>query len=80
MVKAYAAKKVVDLLKAEENESRQTYIGSIQADVVNIVNRIDNIGGCDSIEIGAPRYAPQEVLTFDAGTRGTPSDSSRLSE
>jgi hypothetical protein len=69
VVKAYAEKKVLDVLKGENNESRQIYIGSVQADVVNIVNRIDNIGGCESIEIGAPRYAPQQVLEFDAGTR-----------
>lgn len=69
VVKAYAVEKVVDLLNREESPSKQNYIGSIQADVVNIVNRIDNIGGCESIEIGAPRYAPQEVLRFDAGTR-----------
>jgi len=69
VIKAYAAKKVVDLLKGENKDSKQFYIGNIQADVVNIVNRIDNIGGCDSIEIGSPRLAPQNILKFTAETR-----------
>lgn len=69
VVKAYAAKKVADLLRRENDEARQFYIGNVQADVVNIVNRIDNIGGCDSIEIGSPRLAPQNILKFNADTR-----------
>lgn len=69
VIKAYAAKKVADLLEDEEKESRQFYIGNIQADVVNILNRIDNIGGCDSIEIGSPHLAPKNIVKFNAETR-----------
>jgi len=69
VIKSYAAKKVLDVLKTEKDESKQVYIGSVQADVVNIVNRIGNTGGCESIEIGAPHYAPQQVLELDSGIR-----------
>src|SRR6266567_5924621 len=68
VAKAYAAKKVVDILKSDKSESKHIFIGSIHADVVNIVNRIDNIGGCESIEIGAPRHAPNDTLRFEAET------------
>jgi hypothetical protein len=36
VAKAYAAKKVVDILKSDKNESKHIFIGSIHSDVVNI--------------------------------------------
>ncbi len=69
IVKEYAAEKVVELLKRENSPAKEIFIGSIHADVVNIVNRVDNIGGCESIEIGAPGYRPKEMIEFDARAR-----------
>lgn len=49
---AYAKEKVSDYLIGGESERKQIYIASIHADVVNIVNRMSDISGCQSIEIG----------------------------
>jgi hypothetical protein len=45
---------VLDRIKKEKDPDKQIFIGSIHAEVVNIVGRIDAAGGVDSIQIGAP--------------------------
>lgn len=57
---SYAIGEVLDCIRGKSNEQKNIFIGSIHADVVNIVNRIENIGGCESIEIGSPAYAPRK--------------------
>lgn len=61
---SYAIGEVLDCIRGKSNEQKNIFIGSIHADVVNIVNRIENIGGCESIEIGSPAYAPQKKIEF----------------
>lgn len=45
---------VLDQIRKEPDHDRQIFIGSIHAEVVNIVGRIDASGGVDEIQIGAP--------------------------
>lgn len=66
---SYAVRKVLDNVRGENDARKQIFIGSIHADLVNIVNRIDNVGGCESIEIGSPKYAPQKTIEFTRESR-----------
>lgn len=68
-IASYALERVLDVVTGEKDERKQIYIGAIHADVVNIVNRIENVGGCDSIEIGAPPLAPDAVVKFTKTTK-----------
>ncbi len=60
---------VLNRLKNEKNEQKQQFIGSIQADVVNIVGRIDAAGGVEKIEIGYPSIPDAKSSTFDAKSK-----------
>ena len=66
---SYALGAVLDRARSEPDESRQVFIGAIYADTVNVVNRIGNIGGCETIEISSPAVRPGEVVTFDVDSR-----------
>ncbi len=61
---SYAFARVLEEIRREPDKNKQIYIGSIQADVVNIINRLDNVGGFDSIEVGSPKYAHDKVAIF----------------
>ncbi len=56
---------VMKRLRSENDEDKQQFIGSIHADVVNIVNRIDAAGGVERIEIGAPNQRQPLLVEFD---------------
>lgn len=56
---------VIDRIRKEPDEKKQQFIGSIHADVVNIIHRIDAAGGVNSIEIGAPALGAPVVARFD---------------
>jgi hypothetical protein len=68
-VLGYGVGDVLDRLKKEKNEDRQLYIGSIHADVVNIVNRIDAAGGIREIEIGSPQLGKPTIAKFDSSSK-----------
>lgn len=68
-VKSYAAEKVIEYVSKEKDENKQIYIGAIHAEMVNIVNRIDNVGGCESIQIGSPSLAPDTVIELTERSR-----------
>lgn len=57
---------VIKRVSGENDENKQQFIGSIHADVVNIVNRIDAAGGVETIEIGAPSLKTPLIARFDA--------------
>ncbi len=61
---SYAVGEVLESARGQSDDQKTIFIGSIHADVVNIVNRIENVGGCESIEIGSPAYAPQKKIEF----------------
>ncbi len=61
-LKAYAIG--LDRTRSESNESREMFIGAIYADTVNIVNRIGNVGGCESIELSSPTVRHGETITL----------------
>lgn len=56
---------VIKRVSNEKDDNKQQHIGSIHADVVNIVNRIDAAGGIEAIEIGAPSCNKPIVAKFD---------------
>jgi len=56
---------VIKRISGENDQNKQHYIGSIHADVVNIVNRIDAAGGVDAIEIGSPALGKPTIAHFD---------------
>ncbi|MFA5778795.1 MAG: hypothetical protein WC947_01500 [Elusimicrobiota bacterium] len=56
---------ILDRLRKEDDEYKQEYIGSIHADVVNIVGRIDAPGGIERIEIGFPTVEENTTARFD---------------
>ena len=60
---------VLDRLRKEKDENKQEYIGSIHADVVNIVNRIDSPGGIERIDIGFPTAKEKPIVQFDAKSK-----------
>lgn len=66
---AYARQKLLELLKAEQETKKQLYIGSIHAEVVNIVDRIDGTSGCSSILIGSPTFHQGPPIQLDSRTR-----------
>ena len=69
---SYAVGKVLDRERnvlSEPDERKQMFIGSIHADVVNIVNRIDAKESCETIEIGSPRFASGQAARFDEQSR-----------
>jgi hypothetical protein len=68
-VVSYVIGDVLDRVRGKHDEQKSIFIGSIHADVVNIVNRIDNIGGCESIEIGSPAFAPKNKIKFTEESR-----------
>lgn len=66
---SFALEEVLDRLKGGDDSKKQIYINSIHADVVNIVDRIDGLSGCDSIQIGCPRFNAGPPIDLNAQTR-----------
>jgi len=60
----YFAGDIIERLRKEKDPNKQIFIGSIHADVVNIVNRIEASGGLDSIQIGAPSIGQSVFSNF----------------
>lgn len=56
---------IIKRISNEDDEYKQQFIGSIHADIVNIVNRIDAAGGVEKIEIGAPSQPKPFLVEFD---------------
>lgn len=56
---------VIKRISGENVPNKKLYIGSIHADVVNIVNRIDASGGVEAIEIGSPALGKPTIAHFD---------------
>lgn len=55
---------VIERLRGEKNENKRLYIGSIQAEVVNIIGRIDSPSGVQAIQIGSPVTGQEAIATF----------------
>ncbi|MBL0311361.1 MAG: hypothetical protein IPP78_01340 [Holophagaceae bacterium] len=66
---SYFAGDILDRLKREKDSNKQIFIGSIHADVVNIVNRIDASGGIETIQIGAPTSNQPMFAAFSVKQR-----------
>lgn len=60
---------VLDRIKKEPDHDRQIFIGSIHAEVANIVGRIDASGGVDEIQIGAPLSGKPVFCKFSPETK-----------
>ncbi len=65
----YYTGNVLDAIHQEEDEDKKIFIGSLHADVVNIVNRIDASGSVDGISIGSPALERETVAAFTADTK-----------
>ena len=65
----YYTGNVLDRIKREKDEQKKLFIGSIHADVVNIIERVDAPGGLDTIQIGAPQSTESTVAVFDQENR-----------
>ena len=65
----YYVQRVMQRLQKEEDEDKRFFIGSINAEVVNLVSRIDAAGGVETIEIGAPRLGVEKPVVFDKSTK-----------
>lgn len=65
---SYAVGTVLDTARSEPDEQR-LFVGAIHADTVNVVNRIGNVGGCESIQISSPALRPRDIVNFDASSR-----------
>jgi hypothetical protein len=73
----YYVQDIMSRLKREDNDDKRFYIGSINAEVVNIVNRIDASGGLNTLEIGAPGLGIREPVIFTAATKKYVNDLSK---
>lgn len=60
---------VLKRVKAEKNQNKQIFIGSIYTEVANIVNRIDSSGGVEAISLGAPMLGQQTIAAFGPETK-----------
>lgn len=60
----YSVKDVLDRIRGERDINKQFYIGSIHADVVNLVGRVDASGGVEAISIGSPALNRDSVISF----------------
>ena len=65
---SYAVGTVLDTVRSAPDEQR-LFIGAIHADTVNVVNRIGNVGGCESIQISSPALQGRDIVNFDASSR-----------
>lgn len=65
----YYVQDIMDRLKREESDEKRFYIGSIHAEVVNIVGRIDAAGGIGALEIGAPGVGHTKPVLFTEETK-----------
>lgn len=65
----YAVQNVMQRLSNEPDDDKRFYIGSIHADVVNIVNRIDAAGGIGELEIGSPALKQKDKIRFTEDTK-----------
>jgi hypothetical protein len=65
----YYVQDIMDRLKREESDEKRFYIGSIHAEVVNIVGRIDAAGGIGALEIGAPGVGHAKPVLFTEETK-----------
>jgi hypothetical protein len=61
---------VLDRIRKEPDLDRQIFIGSIHAEVVNIVSRIDAAGGVEEILIGAPLGGDPLFCKFTNESKG----------
>ena len=63
-VVGYYVGDVLKRARAEPDTDKQIFIGSIYAEVVNIVNRVDATGGVEAISIGAPALGHETIASF----------------
>lgn len=65
----YYTKKVIDSFSKEPDQKQQALIGSIHAEVVNVVGRVDTQAGLETLSIGSPVISSSNRVIFDSGTR-----------
>ncbi|MFC5456994.1 hypothetical protein [Prosthecobacter fluviatilis] len=65
----YYVQDIMQRLKKEPDDDKRYYIGSIHAEVVNFVGRIDAAGGIGTVEIGAPGIDPNMRVQFSETTK-----------
>lgn len=68
-VVGYYTGKVLDAITKEKDPDKKIFIGSLHAEVANIVNRIDASGSVDSISFGSPLLGRETVAVFDSETK-----------
>lgn len=60
---------LIDRVRKEKDENKRIFIGSIYTEVANIANRVDTIGGVESIALGSPALERETVATFTPKTK-----------
>lgn len=60
---------VLKRVEKEEDQNKKIFIGSIYTEVANIVNRVDTVGGVESISLGAPALDRETVAVFSGQTK-----------
>lgn len=65
----YYTQKVLETFSTTTDKKQQALIGSIHAEVVNVVGRIDTQSGLESLTIGSPLIKDSPKVTFDVETR-----------
>jgi len=68
-VVGYYTGDVLDRIHRENDDNKKIFIGSIHAEVANIVNRIDTSGGVQGISIGSPIMNQETVAAFNGDTK-----------
>lgn len=66
---SYYVGNVLNRIKTEKDEDKKIFIGSIHANMVNIVNRIEASGGVQTIEFGNPASRQSTTTSFDSGKK-----------
>lgn len=65
----YFTGNVLDTIRGENDQNKKRFIGSIHAETVNIVNRIDAVGGVEGISIGSPALGRETVAAFNSDSK-----------
>lgn len=65
----YYTGNVLKQIHKEKDQDKKMFIGSVYAEVANIVNRIDASGSVDSIALGSPLLGRETVASFDSSTK-----------
>lgn len=65
----YYTGKVLERIHREPDQDKKIFIGSLHADMVNIVERIEASGSVESISIGSPALGKETIAAFNPQTK-----------